>query len=581
MNPVLMNPLLMPSFGYYIDPMADRSHPPAPTRHTLLRLAFAAVSLALVMIAVKDYRSYRGQRQEVLLQAASAGLEWDTHLMERLRREPAGEHARLRLARALVSDSLSPERSEGRLERLELARRLSHSGLRELPASWEAPMLLGAATYLDWSLRRDGRLFREAAAWQDPLLHSLEAAPGQNEPTFFLALAYLELWPALSPEKRDLARGLVAKAMAEPPQFERLLEPWTSRAASREELLAAVPKSSQALRRVQAFFAQRQDWDGVRETVGLLSAARAAEAAQALAEGELRLDGRDLRGARHLLFTAASLASPGRASEALVTRALTLAPAGGFNPHYARGMGKHLDRALEIFAAGEAPFDALVMGRLALAAGELPPPKAALAALAAGDLPEAERLERRWEAPPWNEEWSLFRILRARELLRRGNDKAAAATLDLVSQSWRIYPVYWQTELALAKAIGDPGRRTRAQQALAALSRCSLGPRDWVRNDKRFRALWFCDQTTEGLAFEVVKAPLTGAVVMLRLDGDPYGPFVATPGGTLRTESVAEGGRLHVLELESLAGGAVVPGHAGPPVGPPSPAGTGPATGTL
>lgn len=525
--------------------------------------------MALAALTVFDLSAYRQKRGELLVLAEQGGIGWSSRLLESLEREPDAVHARLRLARALVAESLTPpgaerEGSEGsRDTALPLARDLARESLLRRPAAWEGSMILGAATYLEWSFQRDGRLFRQPDAWQQPLLHSLETAPGQAEPTFFLASAYLELWPALSAEKRQLAKDLVGRAMTAPPRFERLLEPWLDRAADREEAFGPIPDTAFAWEKVGRHFAGTKDWAGFLAAHDRGREARRREAEAAMAEAERRLAGGDLRGARHLFLTAAIQLKPERASAPLVARALERAPAGGFNPHYSLGMKGHLELALERFVAGEGLYEPEPMARLVLTAGELPPPEAALAALAAGELPQAERLERRIGPAAWDEAWDLYRVAKARELLRRRDLRAAGRSLELVSPGGR-QAVYWQVELDLAEAAGADLRAEEARAALRRLSTGGLAARDWQRQGRVWRGSWLAGAGGESLSIALDRSPRDGAAVAVRLDGRYLGTFAVggrePEGSPLRVKAPVSPGQLHRLELELLAGALVEPG---------------------
>src|SRR5207244_10281252 len=103
------------------------------------------------------------------------------------------------------------------------------------PASWEAGYVLGAANYLGWAQRQDPRLFTAYRRWEGPLEAAVRLAPARREPRILLAAAYLEVWPALSPRKREITRGLLADVFHNPEDLVRLLPPWLYPAGTRPQ----------------------------------------------------------------------------------------------------------------------------------------------------------------------------------------------------------------------------------------------------------------------------------------------------------------------------------------------------------
>src|SRR5689334_16939491 len=155
-------------------------------------LAFAAVGLAAA--AVAQLVSWRNGQQSLADLARETGvLAQDPGLLEDVAREPDPWRARLRVARTLLASVSTEPRPapEVLFRRLEVARGLAAEVSARRPASWEAPMIRGASTYLEWSLQRDRRLLYQPEEWEGPLLRSVELAPGRPEPAHFLAAAYL------------------------------------------------------------------------------------------------------------------------------------------------------------------------------------------------------------------------------------------------------------------------------------------------------------------------------------------------------------------------------------------------------
>ncbi len=539
--------------------MAPGTHTTPPRRHRAGRSALAFLALALATYSGLQFQTFRQQRQDIVALAHSTGMTGTSLLLTDLEGAWDAEDARMRLARAIVAQALDPDTTAPRDRNLRLAATLGKEVRQQRPANWQAPMIEGAATYLDWSLNRDDRLFRSPESWQQPLLASLELAPSRVEPTRFLASAYLELWPALSPEKRQLARGLLRRAMEEASHFRRLLKPWLSRAATQEEAFSVVPDQPEAWRHLGREYAGRHDWAAFLETRERLWGSLRNQTFSSMEQAEVHLAGKDLRGARHLFLTAAAVAPLANDMDPVVNRALSLSPSGPFSAHYAAGLRRQLDRALELFLLKQNPLEPAVIARLALAAGELAAPHEALAALAAGDLAKAELLERRALAPPGSPEWSGFRIALARALLGRRDTEAAEAALAAVDPSWRQRPIYWQVREALARARSDPKAERLAGERLRLLAGNVFSASDWRQRQRAFRLEWLAESDARQARIDLTSVAPQGTVVEVRLDGNPLGSFRVEAGSSLVFSLFAPAKEIHFLELEALAGTILIP----------------------
>ncbi|MCB1033018.1 MAG: hypothetical protein KDD47_04190, partial [Acidobacteria bacterium] len=302
------------------------------------RWVLGAGALLLAGLAAFSYRVDRDRLQSFRARALEAGFVEGDPVLTDLAREADPHRAALLLARAILARDLEPESQGARGAHLQQARELGLEALAAHPAAWQAPMIFGAATYLEWSIGQDGRLYREADRWQQPLLSSLSLSPGRNEPTQFLASAYLELWPALSEQRREEARHLVGRALEDPRHFPRLMEPWLERAADRQEAFSLIPKSGEAWRLLARHYADRGQWRAYVEAYDQGFEVKKELARRSLQEAARRQSGRDLRGARHLFLTAAMEAPLCREMDPLVEEALSQAPSGPFNPHYAAAL---------------------------------------------------------------------------------------------------------------------------------------------------------------------------------------------------------------------------------------------------
>src|SRR5205807_897964 len=160
--------------------------------------------------------------------------------------------------------------------------------------------------------------FTAAPAWERPLETAIALAPGRDEAARLLAGAYLELWPVLSPAKRNRERRLLAAVFTDPAAFASLIGPWLATAATRDEAFAAVPPTPEAWLRLQQSYAQQADWQGfcaARERWDLALQARLTDR---LAAAEERRASSDARGP---FLEVATGARPGRRYLGLLGRA--------------------------------------------------------------------------------------------------------------------------------------------------------------------------------------------------------------------------------------------------------------------
>jgi hypothetical protein len=519
------------------------------------------------------YGKYRQTRTTAMDLAVEAGLHRNQpRVLEGIFREPDPIHARLRVARAIVSDILDPNTEDlpNLQERLELARRLALEAQREVPAAWEPPMILGAATYLEWSGLEDERLVREYTAWETPLRRSLELAPAHREPTLFLATAYLELWPILSAEKQDQAAALVRRAMLDPSGLRILLKPWLDRTVNRQTAFAVIPPHPDAWRRVMNHYAEERRWNAYLEARQRHRGALEEAVGKSLAEAEARQRGGDPGGAREAFLRAADLAPAESAFDATLDGIFQQCPPGTTPSRYLEGLRRHLDRALDLHALGRDPLAPRTLARLRFAidaGGRLPAPQVALATLAAGDLPRAEALARRAEGKLLTIEWAPYLLARARVLIQRGELTAAAQDLNQVHPAWTQRPLYWQISYLLAQAEQDAPRarlaRARLQQGQEEGMDYPL--EHWRPLQQGHRLEWFAAQPYHGLRLAFDAVPAGGAAVEIALDGDPLGSFSLRSGRHLTLTPPGNQpmamDQIHFLEVRTLVGGEITPGR--------------------
>lgn len=555
--------------------MTDPRESPQPgLRAHLPRLALLALCLALTWAALAELADWRGNRDRLIALLESTGVaDRDPQAAALVGRERTPHHARLMTASALLYDvferlpdpaapgaAATPIVQPQRIDQLEAARALARQVLREQPNSWQAAMLLGAASYLEWSLRDDPRLFTAYQAWHDPLLAALERAPGQVEPRRFLIAAYLETWPVLSPERKDFARALMRRTFAEdPPTFERLAPYWQQAAEDQDDLFSVVPDRPEAWQWLESTYVSTGDWDGF-----LVVHRRRLDALENHLRRELREAGERLRLGDYQRARTICLALIARAPRdgrfaPLASEALELYPPGLHGLSSTAALRAWLDWALELETYGVRPLTPRAIAHLIDAVGNLEPYDGARAALAAGDLYQMGRFERltevRTTAP-----WAPFLIAKARWLLERRELGQAAQTLDQVAPAHRSQPAYWLTRWRIARARGDLPALSEAERALAEHWAREWPPEAWSWDNRRAELEMLPAAAARGVAIELGRVPAGGTVVEVAWDGTAVAFEPVYPGETLEL-ALEVTTRLHRLGFRSLAHGGVVPGR--------------------
>ena len=533
----------------------------------VLRAFLCFLALALALASVLQYRSLQATQRETALWLDGLGITREAALD----REPDPERVRLRAVRSAFAAELDPARRAGldpetaaRESAARLAETAERAGevLAARPASWEAALVQGGATYLGWSQVRDPRLLQRYRRWEAPLEAALRLAPGKREPVRFLAAAYLEIWPALSPRKKAIAQGMLAEVFRDPEDLKRLIGPWLDVAGSPQEAFQAVPPEARAWERVERALVERGDWRGFAAARARRNMVLLAELRRDLAEADRLRRAGNLLPARVLYLSVAERARPEARYLEVLEAALTRCPPGPVNRETAELLAPHLDRALDRCLLAGCELNPKALKRLSRFVRDAAPEQEALAALFSGDLPAASGLERRSGAL-WDEDWAPYLIAKARMLASRGRTEEAGETLSLVHRSWQDRPVYWQAQRELALALGDAGKAGKAEERLAALSRTSWPATAWTWRRDRPRLEMLAAGDASGLSMSLDEVPENGAVVELRLDGAVVGAFPVRPAATAVPLALPVPVRrgLHLLEIESLHGGRVLPGE--------------------
>lgn len=549
------------------------------------RAVVVLLALALAFAAHGQYREWRDNRDHLLGllgRTTSEGVvpegttpeaedtDAQDSVEQRIRREATPHHAQLAAVRSLVFQALDPNTPSGaprsgsedasaiRLVRLREAQSLAREALQAQPNSWQASMLLGASTYLVWAQQRDARLFTEADTWQRPLLTALDTAPAQDEPRRLLATIYLELWQSLSPDRRDVARRLLAETFEREPDS-HLIPVWLATARDVEEAFALVPNQPAAWRTIERGYAERKQWELFLRARERRLTSLEQDIERRIDEGELRLTlGDDFHSRTRFLRALGDAPADGRFLP-LVERAIRLFPPGLQTAGTGRSLDDWLDWALELGAIGQRPMDPSVLDRLAAVLERRDAPVEALAALLGDDLARAELVER-LDLDHRSDAWRTYLVAKSEHLLARGEISEADTTIGQVGAQAREGARYWLTRLAIARAKSDDAVVDVASERLAALRARRYAPHSWRAQGRGHRLLVLPPGPAEELEIGIVDAPPHGAVVEIRLDGTTVANAVVRPGHAIRVEVPLTGDRLHLLEMKPIAGGTVQPG---------------------
>jgi hypothetical protein len=532
-----------------------------------VRAVFAGAGVAIVLAAAAEHRTLQAARAGAFAWIGRAGINPDAAELDR---EPDPERIRLRAARAVLAAELDPAHRQGGSDRTdgEAAARMAETAragreiLARRPASWEAALVAGAATYLGWSQSRDPRLFTAYRQWEAPLETALRLAPTKREPVRFLAAAYLEVWQALSPRKRETARALLAEVFRDPEDLQRLLPPWLDTAADQQEAFAVLPDDPEVWEQVEKAYTRRGDLQGFAAAHQRREAARLAGMRRdLLAADRLRGDGA-VEESRALYLAVAAQARPEARDIGFLEQTLERCPPGPVDARTSEQLLPQLGRALDRCLYAGCELSPAALKRLSGLVHDPAPPQAALAALFTGDLQRAGVYERRTEGLG-TEAWAPYLIAKARALAGRGRPDDARDALALVSPAWQNRPLYWQARGEVARAAADAGGSAEAAARLAGLARTAWAPHDWMWRRGTARLEMVTAGPASGLAVALDALPPGGSLVGLQLDGASLGPFAVRPqGGTAPVLRVAVpvGGGIHLLELGSLDGAQVLPG---------------------
>jgi hypothetical protein len=480
-------------------------------------------------------------------------------------------------------------------DRLRGAAAQARAVLAARPASWEATMVLGAATYLDGLERRDPRWVRQAFRWRQPLEAAMQLAPREPEPLRFLATAYLDLWPMLAAERREAARPVLRAALSDSVGFDALIDAWLAAAPDLPAAFALVPDEPFAWERLEQIYARRRDWDGLVAARRRWDGALYAAIGRDLAEAGRRLAAGDANGARALYLASAKRVRTDRRYAGLLAEALARCPPGPLDHALAQRLMPQLAWLLDTCEFGGCAIEPALIARLARLA-EAPPAWQARAALLAGQTDDLRRLERQGDLadfasgaspmpaaaptaigatgaggaggsagsdPPGDDDWVLYLLAAARRAAAAGHADEARAALGTLPPPARTGPLYWRASAEAATAAGDTTAASHAAGEIARYAATRWPADAWQWRQDKPRLVFDAAVAATALTVEVPSA--AGSVCEVRLDGALFGPFVTSPSSAVSLRPAAGqplGAGPHLVEVldVDIAGGRTDPG---------------------
>ena len=536
----------------------------------LWRWGLGLAALALAGASILSYRAWREDVAEVGRLALATGYgQRNPEAASQLGEDRYPYRGRMRLARRVLAEQLDPrwllelpeadrqDAFEASLIDIEGVEELAAKALSQRPASWEAAMMLGSARHFR-ALRSSSRDPADLPDWQAPFGHSIRLSPVQVEPAGYLAAAYVDMWPSLDAAERRAAREVIAKAFTSRTTFRLLIDRWMRVEHDIEEALRVVPAATPQWEHMMTVFAGQKDWSRYLRAHQAHRLASATEKQAMLDEAVARVRGGDYSGGVERLHVVLSWSTVGADDLGILDRVLRELPAGPVS--HPGKFRDWLEYCLDQCFLRECPLDQERLRRLIGLSGELEESQRALALLASGDLPAAERIERAAVSPS-GVAWGRYWIAKAGELAARGHAGEARQALAWVDPRYLRHPAYLRAALAVAQAEGDAAAENDALRRLASLERTAWPPEVWEAAEQPLHsALIYSAGSLRGVEIAIDSAPTEGAIVRIRVDGRDLLVTVVRPGDVVRVEPETGPGT-HRIELQTVRNGRVTPGR--------------------
>lgn len=520
--------------------------PPEPPKSRRRKLATAAAGVLLGLLALAALRAARtgeADRHTLISRVAAVGIERaDLAKVERaVLREGDPSEARTVAARLLVEREV--QRPGTASAGLALARDLAREALERQPANAEASWILGATISMIRARERDTRLFSLSKEWESPIRRSIALAPNARDPRRMLVGAYLDVWPALSSARRAEATGLLREAFEDRLTFQRLIGPWFEIAGSLPAAATLVPDRSWAWSPFVERAARQRDWPAFVDFDGRQRRAERQEIEAAIAEADADSAAGDSYAARTGFDQALVRLQPDGAVVPALERLLARRPAGPAADKAAQAAVAWLGWAEPLELLGRESLSGEALARLSsLAGGRLPLDRAALVALAAGDLSRAELLERRSDSL-WSERWAPYLVLKAERALDRKATAEARAALEQAHRDYR-------KRLAWRRLAREAGLATAAPEA----ERWEAS--DWVWSEGAARLELQPAFAATGLRLKLEGVGAEGAVLEPILDGRRLAAVVVAGGAREALVALPLAAEAHLFELRIRSGTA-------------------------
>ena len=528
---------------------------------TSKRLALIAGATILGLAALWDWQNRRQATAELHEMTRELGLDQRSQaLIERISSEPDPSRARLLLARAIIGDLLDPASRtpttpgattlEAQLEALAQAAELARTEEQRRPLAWRAPLVNGAAVYLERSLTRNEQLVRSPRDWEAPLERALELGPHESDPQRFVAMAYLELWPFLSDAKRDIARGLLRSVFSDPLAFRQLSASWLRIVEATPETLDTLPDEAHVWQQLRILFSSRQDWPLFIETVNRLSRLNDAMLRTRLEQGLAALERGDISEARAELQSTLG-APPSRSTAPIIEQALTRMPAGPLHRSLRHSARAWLDFTLSQCLYRGCPLSAGVLERIARQLDDLEPETSQQVRVVAGGQPGAGSA---WNPLMENGLTEALAWLQAARVALRRNQPDVAATIADRAPAVRQHRLL-RLELQGRAADGTPPASTVSDVSGTEVSAQIVGEW-WSTQPGRFatEARLAGDSKTLRVPFDQLDA--AGAAVEASWDGTSLGVFHVTRERPELTLAIDVAETTSLLEIRLLGGRA-------------------------